>query len=280
MDTRQLSGIGVSSQSKTYTNAVSKNSKNLEKVLEKIATAQRINRASDDAAGLSISEQLRSQSRGFQMASQNVSDALSGLQIADGAVTEMSDMVQRQKELAIQASSDTVTDDQRGQLNKEFQQLSQEIDKISQSTRYNRQNLLNSTELADGTRQVQAGPNRGDSMTLPAFDLSASTLGISKLSISDAASAKAALSGLDDAMNSMNSQRSMIGGVMNRFESTQNNLSVANINTQAAESVIRDQDMAEGLAKMVRDTLLNETSQASLKRFSEITLNRALGLLQ
>ncbi|MBD3344178.1 MAG: flagellin, partial [Chitinivibrionales bacterium] len=151
-------GLGQNKTVKT----LGKTNRKLGKILEKLATAQRINRASDDAAGLSISEQLRTQIRGFKTASNNVADAMSALNIADGTATEASSMVQRQRELALQAQNDTLTDDQRQQIDIEYQQLTEEIDRIAQSSEFNTQDVATGEGLASGDAQIQVGPNAGD----------------------------------------------------------------------------------------------------------------------
>ncbi len=276
----QRSGMRIASTQKRSTNALRKTGKSLSKILEKLANAKRINRASDDAAGLAVAEQLNSQIRGFKMASNNVSDAMSALNIADGASNEIQSMLQRQRELSLQARSDTLTDDQRQQLDVEYQNLTQEIDRVAQGTQFNSQDLNSGQGLASGNAQIQAGANAGDTVALPAIDMSTASLGTAGTSIADSASAAAALTNIDGAIESMGTQRSTIGAMTNRFESTQNNLMVAETNTQAAESVLRDQDMAMGLAEMTRNRLLQETGMAAFQRFNEISANHILGLLQ
>jgi flagellin len=274
----QISRIGGISN--PATNALDKTGKSLAKILQRLATAQRINQASDDAAGLAISEQLNTQINGFKMASQNVADAMSALNIASGASNEIADMMQRQRELAVQASSDTLTDQQRGYLNTEYQQLNQEISRISNATQFNTQNVANGTGLASGTAQLQVGANAGDQMTAPAVDMTAQSLGINGASIATQAGATSALSTLDTALDNLNAQRTTVGAFTNRLESTQNNLSVAEINTQAAESVIRDQDMAAGIVDLTAQQLLEQTATAAFARYNQVSANHLLGLLR
>jgi flagellin len=259
---------------------LSKTNRDLNKILERLSTALRINRASDDAAGLGVSEQLRTQIRGFKMASQNVEDAMSALNIAEGVGNQVSDMVQRQRELALQASNDTLTNEQRQTLNVEYQSLTQEINRITSATQFNSQAVANGTGLSSGTAQIQAGANAGEAVTLPTADMSANALLITGTSITTAASAQTAIDRLDTALNTLNTQRSALGAMTNRFESTVNNLSVAEINTQAAESVLRDQDMAQGLAELTRTQLLQEGTLAAFSRFKEISANHLFGLLK
>jgi flagellin len=260
--------------------SLNKTSKDLGKILEKLSTALRINRASDDAAGLAISQQLETQSRGFNMADQNVTSAMSALNIADATGGQISDMVQRQHELALQANSDTLTNQQRQGLDTEYQALTQEINRISGSAQFNTQTVANGQGLASGNAQIQAGANAGDQIQVPQTNMSAAALGITGTSIATGAGAQTALSKLDKALNTLNTQRSTIGSMVNRFESVQNNLSVANINTQAAQSVIQDQDMAAGLAELTKTKLLLESGTQAFSRYNEISANHLFGLLQ
>lgn len=277
----QIQGMGsLGSGQSVSSNALGKTNRALQKILEQLSTAKRINRASDDAAGLAIAEQLQTQTRGFKMASYNVEAAESALNIADGAASETSDMIQRQRELALQASNSTLSDQQRQALDTEFQQISQEIDRTSRSANYNRRGTNNGTDLASGSAQVQVGANSGQTVSLPQVNTSAASLGISGLSIATQATANSAVSDLDNAMSNLNTQRTGIGAMVNRLGSTLNNLSTSEINTQAAESAIRDEDMALGLAELTRAKLLQESGASSFARFNEISQNHLFQLMQ
>jgi len=279
----QIQGIGglgmVQGQDQTV-KSLNKTNRDLGKILEKLSTALRINRASDDAAGLSISQQLETQSRGFNMADQNVTSAMSALNIADSTGGQISDMVQRQRELALQASNDTLTNQQRQGLDTEYQSLTQEIDRISGSSQFNTQNVANGQGLASGNAQLQTGANAGDQIQLPATNMGATALGITGTSIATGAGAQTALSKLDSALDTLNTQRSTIGSMTNRFESVRNNLSVSDINTQAAQSVLQDQDMAAGLADLTKTKLLLESGTQAFARYNEISSNHLFGLMQ
>ncbi len=260
-------------------NVLKKTNRQLQKILEQLSTAQRINRASDDAAGLGVSEQLRSNIRGFKMASQNVQDAMAALNIADGSANEIGDMLQRQRELAIASSNSTLTNADRRTLDTEYQALTQEINRLAQGTEYNRQNTANGTDLASGTAAVQAGAQAGDQITLPQIDFSATSSGMTGTSIATAADAQSAMSTIDNALQSLNEQRSTVGATINRFVSTVDNLSVAMVNTQAAESVLRDQDMAAGIAELTKLQLLREGGMKAFQRFSEMNRDHIMGIL-
>ena len=260
--------------------SLDKNNRELNKILKKLSTSLRINQASDDAAGLSISEQLRTQIRGFNAASQNVTDASSALSIADGTGNEVSDILQRQRALALQSGNDTLTDEQRKGIDSEYQSLTSEIDRITSAAQFNTQNVANGQGLSSGSSQIQAGANAGDQIQVPVTDMTANSLGVSGTSVIDRTSAEAALSKLDSALNSLNAQRSTIGSMMNRLGSAESTLSIAEINTQAAESVLRDQDMAAGLAELTRQQLLTESGTTAFSRFNEINAQNLFGLLK
>lgn len=278
----QVQGTGysfLSNQSLTE-KSLKRNSRELDKILERLSTSMRINRASDDAAGLAISEQLRSQIRGFKMASQNIEDAMSALSIADGAGQQVSEILQRQRELAISAKNGTLTDDQRGSIDKEFQALNEEISRISQSTEFNRQKVASGQDLSSGTASIQTGADPGDTLNLPETDFTSTSLGISGLSVATQSDAANALSAIDNALENLSSQRSTIGAFANRLGSAINNLQVASVNSLAAESVLRDQDMAEGLARLTSEQIIREGTSKAFSRFNEISRNQILGLLQ
>jgi len=261
-------------------NALKNTNLQLKKILEKLSTAQKINRASDDAAGLSISEQLRSSIRGYKMASQNIDNAMAALNISDGSANEVSDMLQRQRELSIAARNGTLTDTDRSSLDAEYQAITAEIERISDSTNYNRLKVANGTDLASGNAVVQSGPDAQDQIALPRVDFSGIATALTGTTLATSAGAQQAMSSIDSALQSLNAQRSTVGATLNMFTSASNNLSVSMVNTQAAESVLRDQDMAEGMAELTRQQLLNEGGMAAFKRFNEISRYQIMGILE
>jgi flagellin len=280
MPIQNIGGLGIPSAQKRTTGALEKTNRALQKILQQLSTAQRINRAGDDAAGLAVSEQLRTQVRGFKMAEQNVSDAMSALNIAEGASQEIEDMLQRQRELALQARNDTLNTDQRKMLDKEYQNVQAEIDRVAGGTQFNTQNLANGQGMAQGGARIQVGPNAGDTVSMPQMDLTIQGLGLNGASVANSTGAADALTRLDTALNTINASRSATGAMINRFSSTQNNLLVAETNTQAAESALRDQDMAQALTDLSRQRLLNEGGIFAFQRFNEINANHVLSLLQ
>ena len=275
----QIGNLGAVKQMMSVA-SMEQTNRQLRLTIEKLATGQRINRASDDAAGLAISEGLLTQVRGFKMASRNTQDAISALNIADGAGSETANILQRQRELAGQARNATLNDNDRKMLNQEFQQLNQELDRIAQATNFNRQNLTNGQGLGSGNADIQVGANQGETITVPRMDFTVAATGMSGTDISTAAGANAAFSSIDSAMNALGGQRSNIGAISNRFESTINNLQTATVNTTAAESLIRDQDMALGIAEMLRNQVLNKAASEAFSAFNRISSNHILGLLR
>lgn len=274
----QSTGISYLSGVQSTGKALKKTSSELRRILEQLSTAQRINRASDDASGLAVSEQLNSQIRGFKVASDNAENAISALNIADGAADQITGLLQRQRELVISAKNDTLTDNDRNVLDTEFQSLTAEIGRLSSSTQYNNQNVTSGTDIVSGNAVVQAGPNASDQITIPKVDMSLSSLGMNGASIKTSADAGAALNAVDSALDTVNSQRSTVGSTINRLGSSMNNMSVALVNTQAADSVLRDEDMAKGLSELVKSRLLQEGSIKAFSHFNEISQNHVLGL--
>lgn len=256
-----------------------KNRNSLNKSMEKLSTGRNINRASDNAAGLSISENLRAQIRGASQAQRNTLDGLSMLRTADGAANEVSSMLQRQRELAGQARNGTMNDNDRAALNDEYQQLSEEINRISESTSFNGQKLTNGSDLGDGNAQLQVGANEGDTINVSTVDFRTSALGSGGGDISTAAGAAAAIDLADTGISNLNEQRSSIGALSNRLESTVNNLMNNEVNTQEAESLIRDMDIAAGVSRLARDQILNQTSTKALSTFNSVSSSNVLSLL-
>ena len=272
-------GFGFSAQSKRMNGAKKKNENSLAAILEKLSTGKSINKSADNAAGLAISEQLNTQVRGYKVAGRNVGDAMSALNISDGATNEISSLLQRQRQLASQARNGTMNSEGRAALDLEFQQLSAEVDRIAESTSFNGQKLVNGTDLGAGDSEIVAGAN-GETIAMPGVNVTTAALGSSGISISSVAGAEAAMGALSLAFDSLSQQRSDIGASSNRFESVVNTLQTAEVNTTAAESAIRDQDMAEGISKMVRDQILNSAGNSAFSMFNRISGDHIQSLLQ
>jgi flagellin len=252
----------------------------LKKSLEKLSTGLRINRSSDDAAGLSVSESLRSRIRGMERAKSNAADGIALVQIAEGATGEINNILQRMRELAIQSSTDTMTTTERSYTDKEFGQLMSEITRISNSASYNGMTLLDGAAGSFGVSggqssvlHIGSGSSASvdrlsitvNSMTLGAIGLNATTT-----SVSTSSSALSALSLIDTAIKSVNTMRSDMGAYVNRLEFAMSNLSNQIYNTQDAESRIRDVDFAKETTEFTRSQILTQSATAMLSQANQV----------
>jgi flagellin len=259
--------------------------RDLSKSLEKLSTGLRINRASDDAAGLSVSEQLNTQVTGLATGQQNAEDGQSLVNIAEGALQEVESMIQRMRELSIEAANDTLTSTERGYCQVEFTQLSTEIDRIVTSTQYNSMNLLDGSSPWGTTGGViHVGPNATASdeviITIPGVDTD--SLGISSTDnvfITDQTSATNSISSLDAALSSVNTLRANLGAISNRFDHAISNQENQQENMQAAESVIRDVDFATQTTEYTKNQILQQSATAMLAQANQIP-QTVLTLLQ
>ena len=249
---------------------MSMNTLNASKSMEKLSTGLRINRGADDAAGLAVSEKMRSQIRGLDQAQRNAQDAVSLIQTAEGGLNETHDMLHRMRELAVQASNDTLQDADRTLLNDEFSQLNTAINKIGTDTQFNKQNIL----ATDQTLDVQVGANNGQTLQMTWKAQLNTALGedatdISTLAVATKAGATAALTTLDTAIESVSKSRSKMGAYQNRLEHSINNLATSSENLTAAESRIRDTDMAKEMMKLSKDNILSQAAQAMLAQANQ-----------
>ena len=255
-----------------------KTNRSLGKNLEKLSTGLRVNRASDDAAGLGVSENLRTQVRGTAQASRNAQDGIAVLTIAEGAANEISAVLQRMRELAIQSANDTLTSVERGYTQAEFAQLQAEIDRIADVTNYNGMDLLSSATDRFGVAGnnilwVDANDTVGiDSITVTINELTASGLSIDTASanLDTQTDAVAAIGDLDSAIDSVNTMRSDMGSYINRLDHAINNLSVSNTNQQAAESLIRDVDFANETSDFTKNQILIQSATSMLAQANMI----------
>ena len=231
------------------------------KSMEKLSSGFRINRAADDAAGLSISEKMRGQIRGLTQASRNAQDGISVVQTAEGALDEVHAMLQRMRELAVQSANDSNTDDDRGYIQAEVDQLVGEINAISEKTQFNTMTLLDG-DFTD--KLFHVGANQGQVITVSISSMSADTLGISAVSVEEQTDADTAIGTIDDAIKDVSKQRSALGAIQNRLEHTIKNLDNSAENLQAAEARIRDVDMAQEMMEQTRQSILQQASTAML----------------
>jgi len=243
----------------------------MSKSLEKLSTGLRINRAADDAAGLSVSEGLRSQIRGSQTAQRNSNDALAMLQIAESGTQEITNSMQRMRELAIQSSNGTYTNTDRSYIQAEFTALKSEITRIAQSTTYNGVDLLSST--SSFSFQVSAAGSSGTaaSSSTISFQMTTNLAGdLSLGAVSSQSAAQTAISSIDTALASVLSMRSDVGAAMNRLEKTVSNLGVSITNMTDAESRIRDTDFAQETTKFTRNQILTNSAQSMLAQANQL----------
>lgn len=250
----------------------------MNKSMARLSSGMRINQAADDAAGLAISENLRGQIRGLRQANRNANDGISLVQVAEGSLNEVSNMMIRLRELGVQASSDTIGGTERGFLDVEYQQLKSEIQRVTESTNFNGYELLNGT---GGLIDVQVGVYNDAFRDRISFDAGAANadleaLGLTAESVSTKEGAQASLAVIDQALTSVNSIRANFGALQNRLTSTSTNLGIMEENLSAANSRIRDTDVAAETAEMTRNSILlqagvsvlgqaNNQSQLALK---------------
>ncbi|AEP88451.1 flagellin [Bacillus sp. A053] len=256
-------------------NRLSSNNGAAQKNMEKLSSGLRINRAGDDAAGLAISEKMRGQIRGLDMASKNSQDGISLIQTAEGALTETHSILQRVRELTVQAGNtgtqDATTDLQA--IQDEIDNLLDEVDGISQRTAFNGKNLLDGTETNGFTFQI--GANKGQQLTVSIGDMSTAATGLDmlkadyKVTTATAANTDALLTKVDSAINKVSSERGKLGAVQNRLEHTINNLGASSENLTAAESRIRDVDMAKEMSEFTKNNILSQASQAMLAQANQ-----------
>ncbi|GAB2545160.1 flagellin N-terminal helical domain-containing protein [Gracilibacillus alcaliphilus] len=249
------------------------NQGNMQNSMEKLASGLRINRAGDDAAGLAISEKMRAQIRGLDQASRNAADGISMIKTAEGGLDEVHSILQRMRELAVQSANDTNVDVDRGELNKEFQQLANEIERIKDKSQFNTQDLLNGTTGSGGTVTFHVGANTGDAIsvdfTTEGVNLSGVHGAVSALEINDRASADAAIDAVNAQIEAVSAGRSYLGAMQNRLEHTISNLDNSSENLSAAESRIRDVDMAKEIMEMTKANILSQASQSMLAQANQ-----------
>ena len=259
--------------------------------LERLSTGLRINRASDDAAGLGVSENLRTQVRGTAQARRNAMDGIAAITIAEGAANEISDILQRMRELAVQSSNDTLTDTERAYTNQEFQQLVDEIDRIAEVTNYNGMKLISDEAGQDSNSRF--GISTGSYLWIDANDVQGTDsiqveiaalftgdggLEIDAQDLENQENSVDAITALDSAIDVVNTMRSDAGAYINRLEHAINNLTVSNTNQQAAESQIRDVDFADESSQFTRNQILTQSGTAMLAQ-ANMTPQNVLTLL-
>ena len=262
MNSNRMLGLTASAQSKST---------------EKLSSGYRINRAADDAAGLAISEKMRKQIRGLTQASRNAADGISCVQTAEGALNEVHDMLQRINELAVQAANDTNTETDCGYLDSEVQQLLDEIDRVASTTKFNDQALLDGSFTG---KELQVNAEAGNNITIEIGTMTAAGLNsVDGIDISTSSGARDALTVIAGAIDALSQKRSDLGAIQNRLEHTIANLDNVVENTTAAESQIRDTDMASEMVKFSNANILAQAGQAMLAQANQSNQG-VLALLQ
>ena len=252
----------------------------VQKNIEKLSSGYRINRSADDAAGLAISEQMRSKINGLDQATSNANDAIGLIQTAEGALTETHSMLQRMVTLATQSANGTYNSTARGAITEEVKALKEEIDRIASTTDYNGVKPLNTgntpaqaAAAAAGTPptgiKVQIGPTASETLVVETAKLGSSPLGVKAIDVSTVSKANSAITTINKAINTVSTHRAKLGASQNRLEHTINNLKTTNENMTAAESRIRDTDMAKEMSAFTKNNILVQASQAMLAQANQ-----------
>ena len=248
----------------------------LSKSTEKLSSGYRINRAADDAAGLSISEKMRSQIRGLNKASSNAQDGISAIQTAEGALNEAHSILQRMNELATQSANDTNTTADRTAVQSEVNALTNELSRIASTSQFNTQNLLDGTFTG---KNLQVGALENQKITISIGTMNAKALGVDSLDVKSFTKAGSAMTSIQKAISKVSGQRSDLGALQNRLEHTVNNLDNISENTQTAESRIRDTDMASEMVQYSATSIIQQAGQSMLAQANSQTQG-VLSLIQ
>lgn len=253
----------------------------LQKSTEKLSSGYKINRAADDAAGLSISEKMRNQIRGLNKASDNAQDGISLVQTAEGALNEVHSMLQRMSELAVQASNGTNATQDRTALDNEVQQLKTEIERVGTTTQFNKMDILTGEFSSNNGKTLQVGANQDQVITI-AISALTSTVGSAldaTVKVGTASAAQSSITIIQNSITNLSALRSKLGALQNRLEHTVANLDNISENTQSAESRIRDTDMAEEMVQYSKNNILQQAGQSMLAQANQANQG-VLSLLQ
>lgn len=254
-----ISAINSYRNLSTNQNALSKN-------LEKLSSGYKINRAGDDAAGLAISETMRSQINGLNQAVNNANDAVGLIQTAEGAMTETHSMLQRMKTLTTQAANGTYTETARKNIKAEIDALNSEITRIASTTEFNGEKPLNPKAKANLTFYIGASADKTNAMTVAQQSMTAAALKVDKIAVNTTTAAFQAMKSIDSAIETVSSYRATLGAAQNRLEHTVNNLKVTSENITSAESRIRDTDMADEITAYTKNNILLQAAQSMLSQ--------------
>ena len=262
--------------------SLARNERALSKAMEQLSTGKKINTAADDAAGLAISSRMTSQIRGLEAGVKNAGDAISMISVADGALVEVGNMLQRMRELAIQAGNGTITTADRSYLNSEYQNLVTEIERIADNTQWNGTNILNQASTASSTFKYQVGANGGQtvSVNFGAVDQTSgsafavfggSAASIAFTAVSAAVNASGVLTNIDAAITELSEQRATFGAAVNQLSYAIDNLSNVKVNSEAARSRIEDTDYAAETSELARTQIIHQAGVAMLAQANQVT---------
>ena len=252
--------------------AMKTNAREMSSAMQQLSTGNRINSAGDDAAGVAVVQSMTAQIRGLNQAVRNANDAVNMLQTAEGSMVEQTNMLQRMRELAVQAANGTYSSTQRDYLKTEFDQLGSQIDDISADTTWNGKQLLDETDNDSGTSgmfEFQVGLDSGQNISITIDDMSLSGLGASGLDISTASGASSAIGDIDDALDLINAQRAEIGAGINRLTYAADNLSNISANVSASRSTIQDTDYASASTQLSKAQIIQQASTAMLAQANQ-----------
>jgi flagellin len=250
-------------------NAMKTNARAMSTAMEQLSTGTRVNSAKDDAAGLAIGQNMTSQIRGLNQAVRNVNDAINMMQTAEGAMVEQSNMLQRMRELAVQSMNGTYSNVQREYLDKEFQQLTDQIDGIANDTMWNDQPLLLGTGGASGTFTYQAGQAEGQTISVTISAMTAGNLSITGSDIATLTTATGTLSAISDALEQINNQRATIGASINRMAYAADNLTNISSNQTQSRSTIMDTDYALATTQLAKTQIIQQAATAMLAQANQ-----------
>jgi Flagellin and related hook-associated proteins len=250
---------------------------NMQQNIEKLSSGQRINKAGDDASGLAVSEKMRSQIRGLNQAGQNIQNGVSFIQATEGYLSETTDIVQRLRELSVQSANGIYSAEDRMQIQVEVSQLVDEVNRIASHAQFNGMNILTGRFAADsstGAMQIQVGANVDQNEKVFIGTMTAQSLGLSgtqgtdksMISLSSVEGANMAITSLDSALKTLNKQRADLGAYQNRFEMASKGIAIASENLQAAESRVRDTDMAQEMVNFTKNQILSQAGNAMLSQ--------------
>ncbi|MFW6386520.1 MAG: flagellin [Bacillota bacterium] len=255
-------------------NQLTSTNKSMEKSLSRLSSGKRINSAADDAAGLAISEKMKGQVSGMAKAQRNSQDGISLIQTAEGALQETQSMLQRMRELSVQSANDTNTDEDRAELQKEVEQLSEQIDDIAKDTEFNTKTLMTGGYSSDGLK-FQVGANEDQTIELTLDDMTASGLEVvagsgEDIDIATQSDAESAIETIDGALSGVSSERASLGATQNRLDHINNNLGVSEENLTAANSRIEDVDMSREMMSFTKSQILQQGGTAMMAQANQM----------